>query len=109
MQVESDNFRVTYSMHESGRTIEIPETCAALLFRVPHVNDSHFQPLSPPTAPQSILEEEQSEDEDDLGDLTSCMIDTTQVITFKSSRQFQSLTREKKLKAFNAKIQSVYL
>ncbi|KAF9557493.1 hypothetical protein CPC08DRAFT_49291 [Agrocybe pediades] len=102
-----------WNFHESGKTISIPEICTAFLFRVPHVDASFMAPLDPDEEidkenmgqPGKLDEEEEEEDLD----LQSCIVETSQVISFPSSMKFRNCYRENQLAACKVKLRSVYL
>ena len=106
-----------WNFRETGKSVEIPETCAVYLFRVPHVDKSFLQPLN--SSPDTDVDEaddltedletnEEDQDDEDV-DLQSCIVETAQVISFKSSSDFPGSLRENQLAKHKLKLRSVYL
>ncbi|KAF8961870.1 hypothetical protein BDZ97DRAFT_1733502 [Flammula alnicola] len=113
-----------WNIHESGRSIRIPDICSAFLFRVPHINAPirQLRPLAPSPFPQFRPlasggqedtacegEDEIEEEEEEETNLESCKVDTAKVISFPSSQEFRYLSREKDLATHGVKLRSVYL
>ena len=97
-----------WNVQESKGGVFLRDTCAALLFRIPHVNPT-FQPLETPEG-GADAEQEPEEDDIDEHDLSPCKVDTKKVITFPSTIDFsRSLSNKDRLKRYRMKLCTVYL
>lgn len=97
-----------WNFQESKGGVLLRDTCAALLFRIPHVNPT-FQPSDAPEG-GADAEQEPEENDIDVHDLSPCKVDTKKVITFPSTIHFgPSLSNKDQLRRYRMKLCTVYL